>query len=49
MIIDRADLAKVRKENAGQQIVLAAGTFDLLHAGHIDYLEWARSLGGVWW
>ena len=30
---------------AGQTIVLANGTFDLLHVGHIRYLEGARQLG----
>lgn len=30
---------------AGQKIVMTNGVFDLLHAGHIEYLERARSLG----
>lgn len=32
--------------NAGEQVVLANGCFDLLHVGHIRYLEAAKALGG---
>lgn len=32
---------------AGQRVVLAHGCFDLLHIGHIRYLEKARRLGDV--
>ena len=30
---------------AGQRIVLANGAFDLLHVGHVRYLEGAKALG----
>lgn len=30
---------------AGQRIVFTNGCFDLLHLGHVDYLEQARALG----
>ena len=30
----------------GEQIILANGTFDLLHVGHIRYLHAAKNLGG---
>lgn len=30
----------------GEQIVLANGCFDLLHVGHIRYLQGAKALGG---
>jgi D-glycero-beta-D-manno-heptose 1-phosphate adenylyltransferase len=36
-------LAKQRK--AGKSIVFANGCFDLLHVGHVRYLEAARALG----
>ncbi|KAA9331735.1 D-glycero-beta-D-manno-heptose 1-phosphate adenylyltransferase [Adhaeribacter soli] len=36
-------LQKWREEN--QQIVFTNGCFDLLHLGHVDYLEKARALG----
>jgi D-glycero-beta-D-manno-heptose 1-phosphate adenylyltransferase len=32
---------------AGKRIVFTNGCFDLLHPGHIDYLEKARALGDV--
>jgi rfaE bifunctional protein nucleotidyltransferase chain/domain len=38
-------VATARKH--GQSIVLAHGTFDLLHMGHVRHLEQARNLGDV--
>lgn len=32
-------------QQAGKRIVFTNGCFDILHLGHIDYLEKARSLG----
>lgn len=32
-------------KEAGDTVVMTNGTFDLLHAGHTGYLEWARNLG----
>ncbi|MFT5640466.1 MAG: rfaE bifunctional protein nucleotidyltransferase chain/domain [Cyclobacteriaceae bacterium] len=40
-LIQRVDKWK----NSGQKVVLTNGCFDILHLGHIDYLEKARSLG----
>ena len=36
-----------RLRAAGRRVVLANGCFDLLHVGHVRYLEAARSLGDV--
>ncbi|MCX7738704.1 MAG: D-glycero-beta-D-manno-heptose 1-phosphate adenylyltransferase [Hydrogenothermaceae bacterium] len=36
-------LSKLKKE--GKRIVFTNGCFDIIHAGHVDYLEKARSLG----
>ena len=43
------DLAITRAEmrRAGQSVVFTNGCFDLLHPGHIRYLQEARSLGDV--
>jgi rfaE bifunctional protein nucleotidyltransferase chain/domain len=49
LVLDRTDLvARIAeaKEN-GSTIVLANGCFDVLHAGHVRYLQGARALGDV--
>lgn len=38
-----ADVANARKK--GERIVFTNGCFDILHAGHVGYLEQARQLG----
>lgn len=30
---------------SGRQIVFTNGCFDVLHAGHVEYLQWARAQG----
>ena len=42
-----ADLAAIRTEMAarGQRLVFTNGCFDLLHVGHVRYLQAARALG----
>jgi rfaE bifunctional protein nucleotidyltransferase chain/domain len=49
LILSREALVtRVRAEKAkGRKIVLANGCFDVLHAGHVRYLEGARALGDV--
>ena len=44
-----ADLISLRREwrEAGLRLVLTNGTFDLLHIGHLRYLEAARSMGDL--
>ena len=48
-VLDRNRLiARVAIERrSGARIVLANGCFDLLHVGHIRYLEAARELGDI--
>jgi len=48
-VVDRSELerkvadARVR----GRRIVFANGCFDMLHVGHVRYLEGAKALGDV--
>jgi rfaE bifunctional protein nucleotidyltransferase chain/domain len=46
-ILDREAAGRWVKElqDRGQQVVFTNGVFDLLHPGHVKYLEEARSLG----
>ena len=48
-ILDRAEMiTRVAAEKAqGRTVILTNGCFDVLHAGHIRYLEGARALGDV--
>jgi D-glycero-beta-D-manno-heptose 1-phosphate adenylyltransferase len=45
--VDEAAALAERLRAAGRRIVLANGCFDLLHVGHLRYLEDARKLGDV--
>lgn len=49
MILSRAALLSRRAEwrQHGQKVVFTNGCFDLLHLGHVRYLEEARALGDV--
>src|SRR4051812_15567257 len=47
MIITLDDMATIRKQHAGQKLVLTSGTFDLLHVGHINYLEQVKAYGDI--
>jgi len=46
---ERGELARVlgRRRAGGDRVVLANGCFDLLHAGHVRYLEAAAAHGNV--
>ena len=48
-ILERRDLLAVVKtaKREGSRIVLANGCFDVLHVGHIRYLEAAKTLGDL--
>ena len=49
VLFPREELAPLlaSRQGEGQRVVLANGCFDLLHAGHVDYLEAARAEGDV--
>jgi rfaE bifunctional protein nucleotidyltransferase chain/domain len=47
-ILPRNELAeRLARRPAGQRVVLANGIFDVLHVGHLRYLEAARAAGEV--
>ena len=48
-IIDAERLAQIldNERSSGKKIVFTNGCFDILHAGHLSYLEQARSLGDI--
>lgn len=43
--LDQAVAARERLRAAGRKVVLTNGVFDLLHTGHLFYLQQARALG----
>jgi D-glycero-beta-D-manno-heptose 1-phosphate adenylyltransferase len=47
LTVEAAARVAGRLRDAGQRIVLANGCFDLLHVGHVRYLQAARELGDV--
>ncbi|SHK55785.1 glycerol-3-phosphate cytidylyltransferase [Selenomonas ruminantium] len=49
MVIERNDIEKLAEilRKGGQKVVFTNGCFDILHAGHVTYLEAARAQGDV--
>lgn len=48
-IMERSELAHVieREKAAGKSVVFTNGCFDILHIGHVRYLQAARALGDM--
>lgn len=48
-IVERSELIKIRQRLRGEnkKVVFTNGCFDLIHAGHVDYLLKAKSLGDI--
>ncbi len=48
-VLDRDEIAKraAQIKSAGGKVVFTCGVFDLIHVGHVRYLEHARSLGAL--
>jgi D-beta-D-heptose 7-phosphate kinase / D-beta-D-heptose 1-phosphate adenosyltransferase len=46
-LLDRDEAVAYREElrSHGKTVVFTNGCFDLVHAGHVEYLAWARSRG----
>lgn len=47
MMYTYKDLGKLRKSLRNKKIVFVSGCFDILHPGHIEFLEKAATLGEV--
>lgn len=47
MIVKVADLRPIRYKHQDEIIVFACGTFDLIHPGHVDFLDWCREQGDI--
>ncbi|MDD3180217.1 MAG: adenylyltransferase/cytidyltransferase family protein [Opitutaceae bacterium] len=45
--LEQAVAARARLRSAGASLVLTNGIFDLLHTGHLHFLQQARALGGT--
>ena len=45
LTLEAAQAERLLRSAAGQKLVFTNGHFDLLHVGHLDYLEKARALG----
>ena len=41
MLVGLHNLDDLRREHDQERIGFVAGTFDLFHGGHLDYLEWS--------
>lgn len=46
-IIPVSELASLREQLSGQSIVLATGCFDILHIGHLRFLQLASQQGDI--
>lgn len=46
-IINKDELARILPSLKGKKIVFSNGCFDILHAGHVSYLNKAKKLGDV--
>jgi rfaE bifunctional protein nucleotidyltransferase chain/domain len=47
MIVTLNNLEIIRERHDKQKLVLTSGTFDLLHVGHLNYLEQVKRHGDV--
>ncbi len=48
-IVDRDRLSSILEDERqhGKKIVFTNGCFDILHRGHVEYLEYAKTLGDI--
>jgi len=45
--VDQLSAERQRLRDAGKRLVFTNGVFDILHVGHVRYLQQARALGDV--
>jgi rfaE bifunctional protein nucleotidyltransferase chain/domain len=45
LTLDEAIAWRQEQRAAGKRVVFTNGCFDVLHAGHVEYLAWAREQG----
>ncbi len=45
--VDKLSEIRSDPQNSGKTIVLTGGTFDVLHSGHVRYLEAVKALGDI--
>lgn len=46
-IVSKARLRKILQKSENKRVVFTNGCFDLIHVGHIRYLQKAKSLGDI--
>ena len=48
MLVELEELLEIlHRERIGKRVVFTNGCFDIIHAGHVDYLEKAKRLGDI--
>jgi rfaE bifunctional protein nucleotidyltransferase chain/domain len=47
LTLEQAEIERRKLRSGGWRLVFTNGHFDLLHVGHLDYLERARALGNA--
>lgn len=49
IVVNRNTLVRIRRrlKRMGKQVVFTNGTFDIIHRGHVEYLQAARRMGDV--
>lgn len=47
MIVTESHLPETRQQYRDKRIVFTSGTFDLIHPGHLEFLEWCKQQGDI--